>query len=239
VSTSRRPDPRPWMLVARESAERQATLEARYQWGLRPGATPPFNYRFEHIKSVVRIAVQLADALAADREVVLAAAWLHDVAKAAHEEFGDGHGLRGAEKAKEILRTTDFPPDKLEAVGVAIVAHVGLFRDEPPPTLEAAILYDADKLSKLGGTSLIHFLCSYPAVARKADKPADTSAIANEQVRWLELAPRMVGSLATEPGRAMGQQRLAFLRSFVEQLQHEGASASVDDFASGGATDVD
>jgi uncharacterized protein len=219
---------RPWLTVAQEAAYRQATLESRYQWSVRPRVAPPFSYRFEHIQAVVGIAAQLAKTLDADREIVLAAAWLHDVAKAVHEEFGDGHGLRGAEKAKEILRRTDFPTEKLDEVGTAIIAHVGLFRDEPPPTLEAAILYDADKLSKLGATSLIHFLCSYPAVARRAEKPSDTHAVAREQERWLELAPRMVASLVTEPGRTMGELRLGFLLTFVEQLRREGALSPRD-----------
>jgi HD superfamily phosphodiesterase len=153
---------------------------------------------------------------------VLAAAWLHDVSKAYREERGDGHGRRGAARARAILLRSDFPAGKLDAVSEAIAGHVGLFRDEPPATAEAAVLFDADKLSKLGATSTVHFLCCHPAMARQGGRTADTASAAQETERWLELAPRMVDSLCTAAGREMGRQRLEFLRGFVDQLRLEG-----------------
>src|SRR5581483_2061728 len=120
-----------WLEVARAAAQRQAMAEARHLWGVRAGAEPPFNYRLAHITSVVGIALELAAATGAAHEVVLAAAWLHDVSKAFAEERGDGHGLRGAARARAILRRTDFPREKIDAVAHAISCHVGLFRDEP------------------------------------------------------------------------------------------------------------
>jgi uncharacterized protein len=211
---------RPWLLVAIAAAERRALGEARYQWGLRGGATP-FNYRLEHLRAVVAIANELAAKSGADAEVCLAGAWLHDVAKAYHEERGDGHGQRGAVRAAAILRGTDFPREKIAAVGVAIAAHVGLFRDELPEPIEAAVLFEADKISKLGATSIVHFLCSYPASARVAGRPADTTNVAQELRRWVDLAPRIVDSLSTPAGREIGEQRLVFLRAFVDQLEGE------------------
>jgi uncharacterized protein len=210
----------PWLPVAIAAAERRALGEAKYQWGVR-GAAPPFNYRLEHIRAVVDIAVALAEQSGADAEVCLAAAWLHDVAKAYREERGDGHGQRGAVRAAAILRRTDFPPHKIPAVSETIVGHVGLFRDNAPENIEAAVLFDADKLSKLGATSIVHFLCSYPATARVGGSTAGTTTIAEELRRWLDLAPRIVASLSTGAGREMGAQRLAFLRMFVEQLEAE------------------
>ena len=209
-----------WLPVAIAAAERRALGEARYQWGVR-GPAPPFNYRLEHVRAVVAIATRLAAQSGADAEVCLAAAWLHDVAKAYREERGDGHGQRGAVRAAAILRGTDFPREKIGAVSRAIVAHVGLFREEPPEPVEAAVLFDADKIAKLGATSVVHFLCSQPAAARAAGRPADTASVANELRRWADLAPRIVDSLSTRAGREMGKQRLAALRAFVDQLEVE------------------
>ena len=213
--------PRPsWLPVAIAAAERRALGEARYQWGVR-GVAPPFNYRLEHIRSVVAISTELSAASGADADVCLAAAWLHDVAKAYREERGDGHGERGAVRAAAILRTTDFPRAKIDAVSQAIASHVGLFRDVPPKPMEAAVLFDADKLSKLGATSIVHFLCSQPAAGRVAGHPVDTTSVAQELRRWADLAPRIVASLATDAGRVMGQHRLQFLLAFVDQLEAE------------------
>ena len=209
-----------WLPVAIAAAERRAFGEARYQWGVRTAA-PPFNYRLEHVRAVVEIATELAAKSGADGEICLAAAWLHDMAKGFREERGDGHGRRGAVQAAAILRGTDFPQHKIRTVSEAIAAHVGLFRDEPPEPIEAAVLFDADKLSKLGATSIVHFLCSHPASARLAGRPSDTTTIVQELRRWADLAPRIVDSLSTDAGRAMGQQRLAVLRSFVGELEAE------------------
>ncbi len=209
-----------WLPVAIAAAERRALGEARYQWGAR-AAAPPFNYRLEHIRAVVQIATDLAAKSGAEADVCLAAAWLHDVAKAYREEPGDGHGRRGAVRAAAILRRTDFPADKIRGVSEAITAHVGLFRDEPPQPIEAAVLFDADKLSKLGATSIVHFVCSHPASARLAGRPSDTTTIAQELRRWADLAPRIVTSLSTEAGQEMGQRRLELLRWFVDELEGE------------------
>ncbi len=221
ISNSPRPS---WRQTVVAAATRQATAEARHAWRVRPGVAPPFNYRLEHIRAVVAIVGDLAAKLAADDEVVTAAAWLHDVSKGFAEEPGDGHGLRGAERARAILRRTDFPRGKIEAVAGAISAHVGLFRDGPIEPIEAAILFDADKLSKMGAVSLVHFLCSFPATSASQREPSATERAAANLARWTDLVPRIVQGLCTEPARQMGLQRLALQRAFVEQLRAEGAA---------------
>ena len=213
-------DPK-WLQVARDAAARAATAEARHQWGLGPRSAVPFNYRLEHIQSVVRIAESLVPVTGADSDVVIAAAWIHDIAKGFHEEPGDGHGRRGALRAQAILRETDFPPEKLEAVGRAITAHVGLFRDAPPSSVEEAVLFDADKLSKLGATAVIHFLCCYPAGSKGGHDLTKDVALALAQ--WESVAGRIVQSLCTEPAQTMGRERLAFLHQMVTQLRQEHA----------------
>jgi len=146
--------------VATERA-REESLEL---WGRSSDEEPDFNYRLEHLKAVARIAERLALKLGADLEIVRAAAWLHDLAKEGIAELvEDGHGVKGAEEARKISERTDFPEEKIAAVCQAIAEHVGLYRDHPVEPLEAAILWDADKLAKLGVISLVHFFCLSPS----------------------------------------------------------------------------
>jgi uncharacterized protein len=70
----------------------------------------PFNYRWEHIQCVVSLALHLAAKTGADREVVEAAAWLHDVCKGE-----PNHGAAGARAARTLLSHTDFPAAKIDA----------------------------------------------------------------------------------------------------------------------------
>jgi uncharacterized protein len=102
---------------------------------------------FDHVLRVLRLAERIASAEGADLEILRTATLLHDIGRA--EEIRDGvcHAEIGAEKAREVL--ADWPPDKVEAVAHAIATH--RFRnDAAPQTLEARILYDADKLDCIG-----------------------------------------------------------------------------------------
>jgi len=199
--------------IAKERA-REESLEL---WGRSSDEEPPFNYRLEHLRAVVRIAEGLALKLGADLEIVRAAAWLHDLAKEGITELvEDGHGVKGAEEARRILERTDFAKEKIDAVCQAIAEHVGLYRDHPVEPLEAAILWDADKLAKLGAISLVHFLCLSPSLSR-----VTAESLLGEGRRWLGLQAKMVESMNTPLGKEMGRERHEVVRRFYEQLERE------------------
>ena len=170
-----------------------------------------FNYRWEHVQAVVRLAVRLAELTGADREVVEAAAWLHDVAKGQ----GEDHGRDGAAAARRILTGTDFSQDKIEAVAHAVLNHVGLWREEPLEPIEAAVLWDADKLTKLGATAVLHFV-GYWINAGQGTTEHLVSRLPDGD--W---QPRIVHNLQTAPARAAGQRRWERFRAFCEQAAQE------------------
>jgi hypothetical protein len=145
------------------------------------------------------------------RHLSIAAAWLHDVAKA---EDAD-HGREGARAARRILAETDFSPAKIAAVTHAITEHVGLWRKTPVEPLEAAILWDADKLSKLGATAVLHFTGNLVDAGRGSTEDLLDALPAED---W---QPRTVESLHTAPARAAGQQRLSAYRSFTRRFARE------------------
>src|SRR5690606_9035885 len=144
---------RPWREAVRQAAAEQAEAEARRAWRVEPGEPIPFEHRWEHVRQVVSLALWLAEETGADREVVEAAAWLHDVRK---QE--PSHAKAGALAAQVILAETDFPHEKIAAVADAIRKHEGMVRPAgaaPLTPLEAAVLWDADKLTKIGVQALI------------------------------------------------------------------------------------
>jgi uncharacterized protein len=116
--------------------------------------SPAFNYRWEHVTTVVKLALKLAEVEGADPEIVEAAAWLHDIAKVEGEE----HAKLGAEFARSFLGQTDFPSEKIKLVSEAIAEHKGLWRETPLSSPESKILWDADKLSKIGLTAVAHWI---------------------------------------------------------------------------------
>jgi uncharacterized protein len=170
-----------------------------------------FNYRWEHVQSVAQVAVRLAEILGADLEVVEAAAWLHDVAKGQ----GEDHGAEGAIRAEQILDETDFPSGKVAAVCDAIRKHVGLWVREPVEPLEAAIVWDADKLTKVGAISVLHFAGYFIGGG-----PCTTVHLI-ERMKDTEWQERTLGSFHTAPAREAGRKRLERFQAFIRAAEAE------------------
>ncbi len=135
---------------------------------------------FEHVIRVVRMAERLAAAEGADLEIVHTAALLHDAQASVEDQgealAGDGseaerrrdHHLTSAEIAREMLAAEGWEVDRIQAVQHCIRAH--RFRDgrEPPQTLEAKVLFDADKLDAMGAIGVARAI----AFAARAGQPA-------------------------------------------------------------------
>jgi uncharacterized protein len=196
----------------REAAVAEATADGRTE-------EPPFNYRWEHVKAVVTLARSLAGLVGADVEVVEAAAWLHDVAK----QEGESHAVVGAARARELLAETDFPAEKVEAVARAIEDHIGLWRDEPLTNLESMVLWDADKLTKIGLTAAFHWTAMFMA----GDEALTTEELI-AQGRNADWQERAVASLHSEPARAAGHSRVQAYRRFWDGLALELAGRDID-----------
>ena len=197
-----------WHEVVRATAQEAAMTDSRAYSG---GNDFAFNYRWEHVQAVVRLSIRLAELVGADREIVEAAAWLHDVAK----PHSSDHGHDGAVAARQILSQTDYPLDKIDDVADAIAKHVGLFTDESLEPIEAAVVWDADKLSKLGATAVLHFIGYEVMVGERTT------------TQWLERLPNLswvegtVRSFQTSPARLAGRRRLATYRALWEQALRE------------------
>jgi len=104
---------------------------------------------FDHVLRVLALAERIGQAEGADLEIVQAAALLHDVGG----RYRSRHARVGAQRAREILQ--GHPPEKVEAVAQAIATHS--FREKSTPqTLEARVLYDADKLDGKHASSFLN-----------------------------------------------------------------------------------
>ena len=171
-----------------------------------------FNYRWEHVKAVVAVAKKLATLTGADKEIVTAAAWLHDVRK----EAGDDHPLEGAKFARKFLRQTDFPPEKIEQVAQAIADHMGLWRDEPLTNLESQVLWDADKLAKIGLTAVFHWTGGSLA----GDKMRTVEELIKNG-RSADWQAKTVASMHTAPARQAAQARFEAYNWLWHQLEKE------------------
>lgn len=213
-------EPPLWRAAARQVMYEATLREAEQRYGSR---NPVYNYRWEHVNAVYTLAMRLARMTGADLEVIEAAAWLHDVAK----EAGREHPRLGANFARAFLPTTDFPAEKIEMVARTIEDHMGLWRDEPLKLLESQVLWDADKLAKLGLTAAFHWLGGDFA----GREPLTTEMlIANGRaVDWQE---KTVASMHTAPARRAAAARVKRFRALWDKLEAELAGDDLENVQS-------
>ena len=108
---------------------------------------------FDHVLRVYHIAERLAKAEDADLEIIQAAALLHDSRGSApgrSDSQRQEHHIASAEFAGLILLEEGWSKARIQAVQHCIRAHRFRSNGEKPLTLEARILFDADKLDVLG-----------------------------------------------------------------------------------------
>jgi uncharacterized protein len=196
---------------------------------------------FDHVQRVLYMAVYLGRELGADLEILRAAALLHDAAGAhpQSEISRDQHEVASAEFARKILKNKGWPKTRIDSVMHCILTH--RYRGKlAPKTLEAKILFDADKLDVIGafgiartiGYAVQAGLPIYQAPSKKFIEEGETESgeahsAYHEHLRKLR---HVKDRLITEPARVIGVRRYKLVQDFFEQLAVE-ASCIVSDKA--------
>lgn len=164
------------------------SLENARSWY--PGNDPV--HGFDHVRRVYHLAERLAESEGADIEIVRAAALLHD----AHTAQSEGeqskssrlsHHESAAKFARQVLQDEGWPEERIASVLHCIRAHRYRDDSQQPTTLEAQVLFDADKLDAIGAIG----------VAR-----AIGFAVLAGQPIYAPLTPAFLQSGRTQPGEA-------------------------------------
>lgn len=114
-------------------------------------------HNLEHVRRVYSLCRLLAaDQPEVDRDILKMAALLHDIARVKEDEDNSGgtdHAVLGAAMAGEILEPLGVSTARIAAVQHCIAAH--RYRNQNKPrTIEARILFDADKLDVIGAIGI-------------------------------------------------------------------------------------
>lgn len=131
-------------------------LEKEYASEMEKAPQPCSEHADDHIRRVLRRCITLGKKLNADLEILAAAAYLHDLGM--HYAPARIHGDLSAEKAKPVLERIGFPAEKRGAVLLAIRTHDVSASPEDRKTLEAKILFDADKVDAFGVIGILRYL---------------------------------------------------------------------------------
>ena len=104
----------------------------------------------QHVYRVLYTALDIAKDFEADNEILITAALLHDIGREA--QFADNkldHAVIGAGMAYEFLLSINWNEERSNHVRDCISTH--RYRNtNPPESIEAKILYDADKIDVIG-----------------------------------------------------------------------------------------
>ncbi len=183
-------------------------------------------HEISHTERVYNLAMTIAKTESVDLDILKASALLHDIArkKESNKEI-KCHADEGSKMAKEILKKTSFPKEKVNEVVYAIKVH-RYSKGIIPETIEAKILQDADRLDALGAISFgrifsfdgkhgipIHNPKILPKEKYTAKK--DTSGINHFYEKIVKLKPE---TFHTKKAKEFAKNRYKFSKDFVEEF---------------------
>jgi uncharacterized protein len=189
---------------------------------------------FDHILRVYRMAEKLAMTEGADLEIVRAAALLHDAqgSKTSGGEKGrQDHHHASSKFAEQVLQAENWSPERIEAVQHCIRAH--RFRDntESPQTIEAKILFDADKLDVIGAigvarTIAFDVVVNQPIYAEPSPKflesgEKEAGEPHSSYHEYLFKLSKIKDRLFTDAARVLAEDRHQFMAEYFDRLGAE------------------
>lgn len=205
-----------WLFRLREALSKISGEAAVEIWPSTNGK-PYFNYRLEHVRQVERDARWLMKYVGGDEDVVLAAVWLHDRFQP-QLDSPENHAGLAAEWTAENLAEIGFPQEKIAQVVYAVEMHSSPVQSLPEEAHEARILWDADKLSKLGPLSVVNMVAVMPAYPDHAMNSGEIVRMAKDE---LNRRKSLVEYFYFEESRQRAQQRVEVQESFVRQMSRD------------------
>ncbi|HSQ79085.1 MAG TPA: HD domain-containing protein [Candidatus Bathyarchaeia archaeon] len=183
----------------------------------------------DHTERVLRLALHIGRKEKADLGILELAALLHDIGRE-EEDRSHGricHGRSGAALARVILARHGCDPATIRAVAHCIRTH-RFRRGGAPKTLEARVLFDADKLDSIGAVGIGRaFQFAGEVGARLHDKDIDvrkTKPYTREDTAYREYLvklSRVRDRMTTREGRRLAAGRHRFMAAFFARLNKE------------------
>ncbi len=183
----------------------------------------------QHVYRVLRTALEIAKThREADLDILVTACLLHDIGRAAqYRDPTVSHAEVGADMARRHLLAIGWEEARADRVADAVRAHRFRSRTKPE-SIEAQILFDADKLDVTGAMGVARTLLYQGVVGEPLyrvdgrgqilDGHEKEPSFANEYVIKLS---RLYDNFYTPEATAMARPRAKAARDFYENLLSE------------------
>lgn len=188
------------------------------------------SHGWDHTERVVKLALHIGKKEHADLIILELAALLHDIGRKSEDEsFGEVcHAEEGAKLAERILKRFCISDETIKSVANCIRHH--RFRKKSrPDTLEAKIIFDADKLDAIGAVGIGRaFLFAGENGAKLYNAPevdiSKTRAYSSEDTAYREFFHKLRHvhkRMLTKTGRRLAKKRHEFMLKFFDRLNEE------------------
>ena len=179
-----------------------------------------------HTKRVYDLCMKIGRAEGADLDVLGIAAYLHDIGRP-FQDMAKGkicHAEKGAELAAEILSKTGIPEECRDNIIHSIKTH--RFRgNNRPETLEARVLFDADKLDSIGAVGIgraFLFAGEVGATLHNPDiAPENCESYSKNDTCYREYRVKLIkvkDRILTKEGSRIAFERHRFMESFFKRF---------------------
>lgn len=198
-------------------------------------------HNMDHVMRVYNLAMKLADKKKVDLEVIKIAVLMHDIGGIKERNDITGktdHALEGAKMAKRFLKKMGYSKDKINHIAQCIISH--RYRTEnKPQTLEAKIVFEADKLETVGAIGLarafvwvgknsahiykkvnINKYMKENLCGKKNGRIQDMSKH-SPQINWETKDKYIVDYLYTDKAKKIAKKRMDFSKRFFNKLEKE------------------
>lgn len=189
------------------------------------------SHAWDHTLRVVNLASHIARVEGAALEIVEAAAYLHDLGRASQDQVKGRlcHAEIGARLAEEHLKAYDLSASEREAIVHCVLTH--RYRNQHlPATLEARVLFDADKLDSIGAIGIARAYLFAGEIGACLHNPAvdphESKSYSRDDTGYREFMVKLrhvKDRMLTAEGRRLALERHHFMETFFARFVREYA----------------
>ncbi len=203
---------------------------------------PDSSHDMDHVMRVLNIAKKIAKSEnSINMEVLEAATLLHDIGGPKEMNDSSGktdHAVESARMAKPILEKLDFDEVDIVHIQECIISH-RYKTNKRPKTIEAKILFDADKLDSTGAIGIARGFCWVGKNNADIYRRVDINKYVKENMggkmngriqdkskhnTWIEYNIKtkyLAEKLYTKTAKEICKERLSFTKSYLKRLEKE------------------
>jgi len=187
------------------------------------------SHDWDHTLRVYELCERIGKVEGADMEVVKIAAYLHDIGRSVQDQSAGKycHAAEGAKLAREIVGQVPLSDFQKNNIIHCVRSHRFRGNDEPK-TLEAKVLFDADKLDSIGAVGVARAFLFAGEVGAKLHNPdirvENTLPYSKDDTGYREFKlklSRIKDRILTTEGRKLAKERHEFMETFFKRFLEE------------------